>query len=101
MKGSVAPGNRRRAAERSPPWLSGSSAPLKGIMSVVLALVAMLIELCIGYPQAVLRAAGHPVTWIGKLIEELDRALNRDNAESVARRAAGFVTILVVIVIVG
>jgi len=70
-------------------------------MSVALALFAMLIELCFGYPQAVLHAIGHPVTWIGKLIEELDRALNRDKAEPVARRAAGIVAILVVIVIVG
>jgi adenosylcobinamide-phosphate synthase len=70
-------------------------------MSVALALFAMLIELCIGYPQAVLHAIGHPVTWIGKLIEELDPALNRDKAEPVARRAAGIVAILVVIVIVG
>ena len=61
----------------------------------------MLIELCFGYPQAVLHAIGHPVTWIGRLIEELDRALNRDKAEPVARRAAGIVAILVVIVIVG
>src|SRR5271168_5047947 len=101
MKGSGASGNRRRAAERSPPWLSGSCAPLKGIMSVALALIAMLIELCIGYPHAVLRAVGHPVTWIGTLIEELDRVLNRDGADPGSRRAAGIMAILVIIAIVG
>ena len=45
-------------------------------MSVALALIAMLIELSVGYPQPVLRAIGHPVTWIGRLIGALDRRLN-------------------------
>jgi len=61
----------------------------------------MLIELCIGYPHAVLRAVGHPVTWIGTLIEELDRVLNRDGADPGSRRAAGIMAILVIIAIVG
>ena len=41
----------------------------------------MLIELCLGYPQVVLRAIGHPVTWTGRLISALDRTLNRETAE--------------------
>ena len=45
-------------------------------MSVALAFIAILIELCFGYPQLVLRAIGHPVIWIGRLIDLLDRALN-------------------------
>ncbi len=70
-------------------------------MSVALALLAMLIELCIGYPQTVLHAIGHPVTWIGKLIEALDRVLNRDAAEAGTRRLAGILAVLIVVVIVG
>ncbi len=73
MKGSGAPGNRRRAAARSPPCRSGSSAPPEGIMSVALALLAMLIELCSRLSATLLRAIGHPVTWIGSLIGVLDR----------------------------
>ncbi len=42
----------------------------------------MLIELCLGYPQPLLRAIGHPVTWIGGLIGALDRALNREQRGS-------------------
>ena len=61
----------------------------------------MLIELCFGYPDRLQRAIGHPVTWIGRLIALLDRSLNREAAEPQARRAAGIVAVLVVLVIVG
>jgi adenosylcobinamide-phosphate synthase len=57
----------------------------------------MLIELCIGYPQALLRAIGHPVTWMGSLIAALDRLLNRH----AMRRGAGIVTVLILLGIVG
>src|SRR5580693_6532203 len=70
-------------------------------MSVTLALLAMLIELCAGYPQAVLRAIGHPVTWIGRLIAALDRLLNRDSADTFWRRGAGIAAILLLLGIVG
>jgi adenosylcobinamide-phosphate synthase len=69
-------------------------------MSVVLALLAMLIELGIGYPEPVLRAIGHPVAWIGALIDCLDRSLNRDAATPI-RRGAGLVTVAVVLGITG
>jgi adenosylcobinamide-phosphate synthase len=61
----------------------------------------MMIELCAGYPQALLRAIGHPVTWIGRLIAALDRLLNRDTADAYWRRGAGIVAILLLLGIVG
>jgi adenosylcobinamide-phosphate synthase len=61
----------------------------------------MLIELCLGYPQALLRAIGHPVTWIGRLIAALDRLLNRDTADPSLRRGAGIVAVLLLLGIVG
>jgi adenosylcobinamide-phosphate synthase len=70
-------------------------------MSVALALLAMMIELCAGYPQALWRAVGHPVTWIGRLIAALDRLLNRDTADAYWRRGAGIVAILLLLAIVG
>jgi adenosylcobinamide-phosphate synthase len=70
-------------------------------MSVTLALLAMMIELCAGYPQALLRAIGHPVTWTGHLIAALDRLLNRDTADTNWRRGAGIVAILLLLGIVG
>ncbi|MGB8633122.1 MAG: adenosylcobinamide-phosphate synthase CbiB [Xanthobacteraceae bacterium] len=70
-------------------------------MSVELALLAMLIELGIGYPEPVLRAIGHPVSWIGALIGGLDRSLNRDDLAAPMRRGAGMVTIAIVLGIAG
>jgi adenosylcobinamide-phosphate synthase len=70
-------------------------------MSVALALVAMLIGLCLGYPQRLHRVVGHPVTWIGRLIALLDRSLNREAAAPEAQRVAGIVAVLIVLSIVG
>jgi adenosylcobinamide-phosphate synthase len=70
-------------------------------MSAALALLAMLIELALGYPQPLLRMIGHPVTWIGWPIHALDRFLNRDADGAVWRRIAGIIAILVVSAIVG
>ena len=66
-------------------------------MSVALALLAMLIELCVGYPQGLLRTIGHPVSWIGRLIGALDDLLNRGER----RTAAGLVAVAVLLGAVG
>lgn len=70
-------------------------------MSVTLALLAMLIELCVGYPPALLRAIGHPVTWIGRLITTLDGLLNRDTDDRFRRKVAGIIAIALLLSIVG
>jgi adenosylcobinamide-phosphate synthase len=70
-------------------------------MSVALALLAMLIELALGYPQWLFEIIGHPVTWIGRLIGTLDRTFNRDTDGQVRRRLAGIITISIVSVIAG
>jgi adenosylcobinamide-phosphate synthase len=69
-------------------------------MFAALALLAMLIELVVGYPQWLVDAIGHPVTWMGALIRTLDRSLNRDSAAPERRRAAGIVAVLCLLVIV-
>lgn len=55
----------------------------------------------IGYPQSLARAVGHPVTWMGRLIERLDAKLNRDDASPEARRRAGAVAVFVLLAVVG
>jgi adenosylcobinamide-phosphate synthase len=70
-------------------------------MSVALALIAMLIELCFGYPDAVLNVIGHPVTWIGRLIGALDNWLNRDAAAASERRSAGVLVVFILAAVVG
>src|SRR5580692_4042845 len=110
MKGSGAPGNRSRAAPRSPPcWIGAASddaasnkiASMSGSMAAALTLLALLFELMIGYPDRLMAIIGHPVTWMGALIGALDRALNRDTATAAARRMAGTVTVLILIAAVG
>jgi adenosylcobinamide-phosphate synthase len=66
-------------------------------MSVALALFTMLVELCLGYPQALLRAIGHPVTWLGTSIALLDRRLNSTKSG----RTSGIIALLTLLVIVG
>jgi adenosylcobinamide-phosphate synthase len=70
-------------------------------MAAPLALLALLFELMVGYPAALARSMGHPVTWMGRLIAWLDRRLNRDDAGAEARRRAGAVALLVLLVVVG
>ncbi|MGB6536462.1 MAG: CobD/CbiB family cobalamin biosynthesis protein, partial [Xanthobacteraceae bacterium] len=70
-------------------------------LAVVIAFLAMLIELAFGYPQALLRVIGHPVTWIGGLIGALDRLLNRERHGPRQRRAAGVFALLMILAVVG
>jgi adenosylcobinamide-phosphate synthase len=69
-------------------------------MSAALALLAMLIELCIGYPERLTRAIGHPVTWIGDLIERCDRHLNREMTSGL-RRFMGVLALVVLLGVIG
>jgi adenosylcobinamide-phosphate synthase len=69
-------------------------------MSAALALLAMLIELCLGYPERLTRAIGHPVTWIGGLIERCDRHLNREMASGL-RRLMGVLALVVLLGVIG
>jgi adenosylcobinamide-phosphate synthase len=73
------------------------SVALAPSAALLAALLAMLIELAFGYPQPVLRAIGHPVTWMGALIGALDRCLNKKPAA----RAGGIVAVLILIGVVG
>jgi adenosylcobinamide-phosphate synthase len=63
-------------------------------MAVTSALVALVIEAVLGYPPALLRTVGHPVTWVGALIDTLERRFNRANVSVRARRSAGLAVLL-------
>ena len=64
---------------------------------VWLALLALLIELMVGYPDRLARAIGHPVSWIGRLIGALDMAWNRASAADRTRRIMGLLAVLLVV----
>jgi len=60
----------------------------------------MLIELCIGYPERLTRAIGHPVIWMGALIERCDRLLNDETAPHL-RRLLGVLALAALLGLVG
>jgi len=59
-----------------------------------LSFAALAIEAYAGYSQTLYRLIGHPVTWIGRLINLLDRLLNREADEGEARLAAGIAALV-------
>ncbi|AWN39142.1 adenosylcobinamide-phosphate synthase CbiB [Methylobacterium radiodurans] len=61
--------------------------------------LALAIEAAAGYPDALYRALGHPVTWIGRLIAALDRGLNRGGFAR--RRSMGVLALIVLLGTVG
>ena len=59
--------------------------------------VAMAIDAALGWPEQLFRIAGHPVIWVGRLIDSVDTAWNRDSDPPTFRRAAGAIATLLVI----
>jgi len=69
--------------------------------SLVLAATALICEALFGYPQALYRAIGHPVTWIGALIRRLDGALNREGDSFLVRKLGGCLALVLLLAITG
>ena len=65
--------------------------------TALIMLLALTIDTLIGWPARLFAAIGHPVTWLGRLIGALDRALNREGDSVTIRRAGGVVAALAVI----
>jgi adenosylcobinamide-phosphate synthase len=66
-------------------------------MAIFVAFAALLIERIFGYPDAIYRAVGHPVTWIGMLISKLDANWNCEEESAERRRASGVTALLVIV----
>jgi adenosylcobinamide-phosphate synthase len=64
------------------------------------ALAALLIEAVLGYPDRLGRHIGHPVVWMGRLINILDVRLNRPTWTARSRRGAGALALLILIIAV-
>ncbi len=60
-------------------------------------LVALAIDAAVGWPDALFRRVGHPVTWLGRLIGTLDAAWNRVEMSDTLRRMAGVLTVILVV----
>ena len=65
-------------------------------MAVTSALIALVIEAAVGYPPLLLRAFGHPVTWMGAMIGILERRFNRSPSARV-RRSTGLAVLATVV----
>ena len=60
-------------------------------------LVALGIEAVLGWPAALYRRCGHPVTWLGALIAALDRRWNRGRRRRLKGAAAAVLVILLAV----
>ncbi len=69
--------------------------------TVALAAAALALEALVSYPQALYRAIGHPVTWIGRLIAFLEVRLNHGEASQSRRRILGVVALGLVLLVTG
>jgi adenosylcobinamide-phosphate synthase len=59
--------------------------------------VALAVDAVLGWPEQLFRRVGHPVTWLGRLIDRMDAACNRSSHPPALRRAAGAIATLLVI----
>ena len=66
---------------------------------VLILIAACGIEAVLAYPALVFGAIGHPVSWIGALISRLESRLNRVEYSAAMRRAAGVMTVLLLIAV--
>jgi adenosylcobinamide-phosphate synthase len=64
-----------------------------------LALIAVATEAIIGYPDAVYRLIGHPVTWIGRLITWCDTTWNSPIRSVDERRGRGVLMLVLLITV--
>ncbi len=67
--------------------------------AVLILTVALGLDAAFGYPDAIYRAIGHPVTWIGWLIGRLDTLLNQSEWSPASRRFAGVVALCVFVAV--
>jgi adenosylcobinamide-phosphate synthase len=66
-------------------------------ISVTLTFLALVIEALVGYPDRLVGAIGHPVTWMGRLLARLDGSLNHANATNARRHMAGAAAVLILV----
>jgi len=64
-------------------------------MYATLALIALAFDAVFGYPQGLFRLAGHPVSWIGRLIACCEEAWNDPHLSFALRRLGGVAALIV------
>jgi len=59
--------------------------------------VAMAVDAVLGWPEQLFRLVGHPVTWLGRLVDRVDATCNRSAHPAPRRRLAGALATLMMI----
>lgn len=67
-------------------------------MSALAMAIALALDAVIGWPDWLYRRIGHPVSWLGRVISGADRRFNHPKASDAARRRAGLLTALAIII---
>jgi adenosylcobinamide-phosphate synthase len=61
---------------------------------------AILIDVALGWPSLLFRLLGHPVTWLGKIINLLDANLNKSSYSDNTRKFNGFIILLICLILI-
>jgi len=64
------------------------------VTSAAIMLCAMALDAFVGWPPALYDRIGHPVTWLGALIERFDKTLNRPEWHPATRKIMGVLLVL-------
>jgi len=59
----------------------------------IIVVLALFIDVVIGWPNKLFIIIGHPVTWIGKAINALEKTLNRHHFSMIQKRTLGILMI--------
>ena len=68
-------------------------------MTLALAFLALLIEAVAGYPQALVKRVGHPVTWMGALIARAEAVWNEGHLSFARARLRGILALATVLLV--
>ena len=79
----------------------GMTDSISGLDPLILLLFALILDAYLGEARFLFRWTGHPVEWIGGLIEFLDTKLNREKRGDVVRTIRGALVVIFVVVIAG
>ncbi|MET0429810.1 MAG: adenosylcobinamide-phosphate synthase CbiB [Microvirga sp.] len=66
--------------------------------SLSVTLLALLADAALGYPDRLFARIGHPVSWLGRLIDALDRSWNRPERTVASRRRRGVAALAILVV---
>jgi adenosylcobinamide-phosphate synthase len=64
-------------------------------------MLALLLERVFGHPALLAGCIGHPVMWMGALIETLDKRLNREALAGPVRKRRGVIALIALLLAVG